>query len=255
MATMTGSSSSNSSNRNLPPEPSSAELDPRRRGLDVVAAEFLALFLGEPPEMGDAPPGQRMGRVELDRAAPRDCSQSNSMASATEPPLCFRALADQVRAPFAFLHIDDAEMARAAQQALRGLGVFHLDDAIGDLHQRAREMLRLDSRRREGIGEIFARAAEIEQQIDADVIADQRRDADDGALALLLAAAATAAHHRRIDLIEDLHQHPRHRHQDEIAIDDMAELVRRRPRAASSSFRNSKMPCVTTMRALERNSP
>ena len=32
--------------------------------------------------------------------------------------------------------------------------------------------------------------------------------------------------HRRIDLVEDLHEHPGHRHQDEIAIDDVAELMR-----------------------------
>ena len=115
-------------------------------------------------------------------------------------------------------------MARAAQQALRRFGVLHLDDAVGDLHQRRCEVPGLDASRREGIGEIFARAAEIEQEVDADIVEDQRRNADDGALALLV--AVVGADQRRIDLVEDLHQHPRHGHQDKIAIDDVTELMR-----------------------------
>lgn len=79
--------------------------------------------------------------------------------------------------------------------------------------------------RREGIGQIFTGAAEIEQQIDADIVAEQGRQADHGTFALLIAAAAAAPRERRIDLVEDLHQHARHRHQDEIAIDDVAELM------------------------------
>jgi len=82
-------------------------------------------------------------------------------------------------------------------------------DAIGDLHQGARQMLRLDSARRETVSEIFARAAEKQQKIEADIVADQRREPDHCRATLLV---VLGARHCRIDLIEDLHQHSRHRH-------------------------------------------
>src|SRR6185312_16635895 len=77
------------------------------------------------------------------------------------------------------LDVDYAEMAGRAQQALGRFGVFDRDDAVGDLDQRTGQMPRLDPARRERIGEIFAGAAEIEQEIDADIIADERRETDD----------------------------------------------------------------------------
>jgi hypothetical protein len=123
------------------------------------------------------------------------------------------------------LDVDHAEMARRPEQALRGLGVLDGDDAVGDLDQRAGEMTRLDAIGREG-GQIFAGAAEIEQEIDADIVAEERKQPDGGPVALLVATATARPGKRRVNLIQDLHQHAGHGHQDEIAIDDMAELVR-----------------------------
>jgi hypothetical protein len=80
------------------------------------------------------------------------------------------------------LHVDHAELQRGAQQALGCLGVLDGYDAVGDLDQRAREMFGLDSADGEGVGQIFARAAKIEQEIDADIVEDQRDEADDGEL-------------------------------------------------------------------------
>jgi hypothetical protein len=65
---------------------------------------------------------------------------------------------------------------------------------------------------------------------------------------------AGATRERRVDLIANLHQHAGHRHQDKIAIDDVAKLVAD-DRALLVLAQNSKMPCVTTMRAFERSSP
>jgi hypothetical protein len=50
-------------------------------------------------------------------------------------------------------------------------------------------VLGLDARSREGVGEIFAGAAEIEQEIDADIVAEECGEPDDLALALLVATA------------------------------------------------------------------
>lgn len=69
-------------------------------------------------------------------------------------------------------------------------------------------MPRLDAVGGERIGQIFARAAEIEQEINADVVADQRHEANDGELVALLARACPLRPgEHRVDLIEDLHQH------------------------------------------------
>jgi hypothetical protein len=80
-------------------------------------------------------------------------------------------------------------MARAPEQALRRLGILDRHNAVGDLDQGARKVLGLDARSREGVGEIFAGAAEIEQEIDADIVADECGEPDDRALALLVATA------------------------------------------------------------------
>jgi hypothetical protein len=69
------------------------------------------------------------------------------------------------------LHVDHAEMQRG-KQALGCLGVLDGYDAVGDLDQRAGRCL--GSAGREGVGQIFARAAEIEQEIDANIVEDQR---------------------------------------------------------------------------------
>ena len=46
-----------------------------------------------------------------------------------------------------------------------------------------------------------------------------------GLPALVLAAAAARADRRRVDLVEDLHQRAGGRHDDEVAVDDVAELM------------------------------
>ncbi len=55
----------------LTPELAAIEMDPRRRGLDVVIGESLSLLFGDLAEMGDAPSRQRMGGVELNQRGPR----------------------------------------------------------------------------------------------------------------------------------------------------------------------------------------
>src|SRR3990172_7521068 len=87
-------------------------------------------------------------------------------------------------------------MPRRPEQALRGLGILDGDDAVGDLDERAGQMPGLDLVGGEGIGQIFARAAEIEQEIDADIVDDQRGEPDQWARVLLAAAAATPRQRR-----------------------------------------------------------
>ena len=175
--------------------------------------------------MGDAPSRERMRGVELNQRGPRVIGVEQHGFRRRSRARC-RALGEQAGVA-RVLHVDHAEMPRRAQQALRRLGILDRDDAIGDLDQGAGEMPGLDAAGGEGIGEIFARAAEIKQEIDADIVADQRDDADHRELVALLARArALRAGEHRIELVEDLHQHAGHGHQDEIAIDDMAELMR-----------------------------
>ena len=209
----------------LGPQRATVEVHPRSRRRDVIVAEGLALLLRHLAEVGDAHAGQRMCGVELDEPRPwivvveqhRLCRLAGA---------CAVALGDEPDVA-GILHVDDAHVPRALQQALRGLGVLDLDDAVGDLDQRAREVAPFDALGGEGVSEIFARAAEIVEQEDADVVHGERGEPDDDdAAVLLVAARARAAHRRGVDLVEDLHEGAGSGHDDEIAVDDVAELVR-----------------------------
>ena len=162
-------------------------MDAPRRGLDVVVGEALPLLFGDLAEMGDPPSGQRMGGVELNERGPGviGVEQHGLRGGAGAR---HRALGEEAGIA-RVLDVDHAEMPRAPEQALRRLGILDRDDAVGDLDERAGQMPGLDAVGGEGIGQIFARAAEIEQEIDADIVADQRDEADHGELVALLARA------------------------------------------------------------------
>lgn len=115
--------------------------------------------------MGHPPPGRRVGGVELNQRGPGVVGVEQHGLGGGGGVACgaFSQQAGIAR----ILDVDHAEMARRPEQALGRFGVLDGDDAVGDLDQRAGEMARLDLVGREGVGQIFAGAAEIEQEIDA----------------------------------------------------------------------------------------
>ncbi len=124
------------------------------------------------------------------------------------------------------LDVDDAQVTRAGEKVARGLCVGGLGYAVGDLDERVAEMAGFDVLGGETVGEVFARAAQVEHHIHADGVEHVGDDADDDELIALLAAAGRlGAREGGKDLIQHLHQHAGDRHDEEVAIDDVAQLV------------------------------
>ncbi len=173
--------------------------------------------------MLDAPAGQRVRGRQLDPARPGiiDVEQHGIGHGAR---LRLGVLGDETEVA-GILDVDDAQVPRAGEKVARGLGVGRLGYAVGDLDQRVAEVAGLDMLGGEAVGEILARAAQIEQHIDADGVEHVGDDADDDEADCPSCCRWTWRAEGGEDLIQHLHQHAGHRHDQEVAVDDVAQLV------------------------------
>lgn len=93
--------------------------------------------------MADALTRKGMRRVELNECGPRIIAIEQHRLCGAARTLC--GALRQEPGVACVLDVDHAEMARAPEQGLGRVGVFDGHDAVGDLDQRARELLRLDA--------------------------------------------------------------------------------------------------------------